>query len=157
MKYLPRAQPEGIDLQPLLYNHLCIIIISMAHKMIECICLCGCGEKFIKDVYTKGYIRGHHNKFFRYLQIGSKAPGWKGGVRKHRGYIFIYSPTHPAIKHTPRSPYVKRSRLIMEKKLGRYLGSQEVVHHINGIRDDDHIENLMLTTRAGHNHIHKSK
>lgn len=85
--------------------------------------------------------------------VGDKAPGWKGGVIYKRGYIFIYNPTHP---HHDQE-YVKRSRLIMEKKLGRFLESWEFVHHINGVKDDDRIENLMLTTLAGHNHIHKSK
>lgn len=116
-------------------------------------CQCGCKQKW-ETVYKKSkFIHGHFRKF----QVGPKAPSWAGGIRKHRGYILIYSPTHPAIKNTPRSPYVKQSRLTMEKKLGRYLEPNEVVHHINGRRDDDRIENLFLTTKAGHNSIHKSQ
>lgn len=85
--------------------------------------------------------------------VGDKSPGWKGGVINKRGYIYLYAPQHP---HNDGG-YVKRGRLEMEKKLGRYLETTDVVHHINGIKDDDRIENLFLTNKSEHNHIHKSK
>lgn len=122
------------------------------HRKIITICLCGCKQSFTKDVYNKGYIRGHSQKITRQLGWGDKAPKWAGGIIKKRGYVYIYSPNHPHQDHR----YVKRSRLTMEKKLGRYLETNEVVHHINGIRDDDRIENLFLTTRSWHTGHHNA-
>ena len=44
--------------------------------------------------------------------------------------------------------------LVMEQMLGRPLTKEEVVHHINGVRDDNAPENLFLCrNRSHHNQI----
>ncbi len=74
-------------------------------------------------------------------KIGKFSPFWKGGKKKCNGYIYIKCENHP---NATIGGYVKEHRLIMEKYIGRYLDKKEVVHHINGIRDDNRIENLKL-------------
>lgn len=85
---------------------------------------------------------------------GSKHPYWKGGRVKARGYIMIYKPDHPYAYSTG---YVREHRLVMEEFLGRYLLPEEISHHINGITDDNRIENLLLfASNSDHTKYHNS-
>ncbi len=84
---------------------------------------------------------------------GKNNPAWKDGRRKnYLGYINVYSPLHP-FKDVHN--HVKEHRLVMERKLERYLEPFEKIHHLNGIKDDNRIENLLLSNgNKGHQAIH---
>ncbi|MGN6347284.1 MAG: HNH endonuclease signature motif containing protein [Candidatus Nitrosocosmicus sp.] len=101
------------------------------------ICRCGCNEDIpIRSTgkILQKYKNLHHSK-------EDKNATWKGGRVVKRGYVFIKMLAHPFCN---KEGYVREHRLVMEKHLGRYLNKNEVVHHINGIKDDNRIDNLQL-------------
>lgn len=87
-----------------------------------------------------------------HYKSGTQHPNWKGGrTLTTEGYIKIKMRNHP---FCDSQGYVLEHRLVMEDKLNRLLNIDEIVHHINGIRTDNRIENLELTTQEKHGHIH---
>lgn len=84
---------------------------------------------------------------------GPKGANWKGGKKKTpAGYVMVLKKEHPRANNN--NGYVFEHILLMEKHIGRYLKKGEVVHHINGIKDDNRIENLKLMTHAEHTRLH---
>jgi len=85
---------------------------------------------------------------------GEKNPAWKGGTRLALGYRFLLCSEHP---NANNRGYVQEHRLVMEKKLGRLLTREERVHHKNGVKTDNRIENLeLLPSQSEHIKIHMS-
>ncbi len=82
-----------------------------------------------------------------------KNPFWNGGkMRIASGYILLRVTNHPFANI---AGYIYEHRLVMETHLGCYLTAEEVVHHINGIKDDNRIENLMLfASKSEHQKFH---
>ena len=70
-----------------------------------------------------------------------KSSSWKGGKFMRRGYILIIKPDHPK---STKQGYILEHRLVMEKKLGRYLKPEEVVHHLDLNKQNNHSDNLHL-------------
>ncbi len=107
------------------------------------------GKKFSKETRRKMSL-AHKGKY-----TGENNPRWNNGIKKMMsGYITIASPNHPL---KGKYGYVFKHRLVMEKKLGRYLLPEEVVHHLNKIKNDNRIENLKLFATTGkHSAFHKT-
>lgn len=76
----------------------------------------------------------------------------RSGSWMSEGYKFIYMPKHPNARSDGG---ISEHRLVMEKYLGRYLKSEEIVHHKNRDRSDNRIKNLeLIDNRKEHIELH---
>lgn len=82
-------------------------------------------------------------------------PMWKGGRFQNKdGYVLVKAHGHPM---TRSQGYILEHRLKMADHLGRILLKKEVVHHKNGIKNDNRIENLEILTAEKHTSLHCNK
>jgi hypothetical protein len=76
----------------------------------------------------------------------------KGGFDNGQGYIrVIIFPDSPFYSMADSQGRILKHRLVMAEKLGRCLLRSEHVHHLNGNRNDNRLENLQLISQANHN------
>lgn len=119
-------------------------------------CACGCG-----GLATPGrhFITGHNGR-------GQRLSNYTGRyVSAYHGYAFVDVPEHPYAN----KGYVAEHRIVVERHLREndptsellvaigenlYLSPEIVVHHINGVKDDNRLENLAPMTNQEHVRLH---
>jgi hypothetical protein len=117
------------------------IFITKFRKPVFCCRSC----YLASDLYRRGLekaarVRNSHKTHKPWIMIGP--------------YKLVECPGHPRAKC---GRYVLEHRLVMEKKVGRYLERFESVHHINGNKTDNRIENLVLTTWSDHQRLYHTE
>ena len=104
--------------------------------------------------HTKKSLRKIHIAFLgrkpnsNSFKKGVEHPNWKGGSTINgQGYRTILNPKRDEPKERQ---YVLEHRYVMEQHLNRKLLEYEHVHHINGIKTDNRLENLVVKTSTDH-------
>lgn len=64
-----------------------------------------------------------------------------------QGYVQVFEPEHP---RADSGGWVFEHRIIVEKQLGRHLRREENVHHVNGVKHDNRLENLVVMGHEEH-------
>jgi len=86
---------------------------------------------------------------------GKRNGRWKGGrLKRHDGYIKVLRPNYP---RAHKDGYVLEHILIWEEAHGQSLPKGWVIHHLNGIRDDNRSVNLVAMPRRGHSKHEESE
>lgn len=100
-------------------------------------CSIACSAKYKKKIGHKPPVK-----------IGKEHYRWKGGKDiTNQGYYRI----------TVNGKRVLEHRYLMEKKIGRKLFRYEHIHHIDGNKLNNNIENLLLVSPRQHQNIHHKK
>lgn len=95
-----------------------------------------------KPHHSQGLCSGHLTRFKKHGDVQANIPlrsfDWGNGYLNDDGYRLFWVDGRMVREH----------RHVMEQALGRPLLPEETVHHKNGFRDDNRIENLELWSSA---------
>lgn len=72
-------------------------------------------------------------------------------IVKKGDYLYAVVPDHPK---ATKNGYVLEHRIVMENHLGRSLSNEEIVHHIDGNKHNNHISNLEVMSIVEHGKHH---
>lgn len=85
---------------------------------------------------------------------GSNNNLWHGGkMVTRKGYVMLHEPEH---HRADKRGYVMEHILVWEKANGRELPKGWVVHHIDGVKNNNSPENLQAMTASEHSTLHNS-
>lgn len=76
---------------------------------------------------------------------GEKHWKWKGGKTREDGYVLVKNPLYPVLGDY----YIRRSRLVWQQAFG-FIPAGHEIHHLNGNKTDDRLENLCCLSKKVH-------
>lgn len=103
-------------------------------------CRCDCGASFQKKMAALRYA-GLCESCLSKRRVGTRVRPKEYRRYDAHGYVLVYEPSHPNANCNGR---VFEHRFVVSQHIGRPLEKHEVVHHVNGKRDDNRIQNLEI-------------
>ncbi len=117
-----------------------------------------CGSKMFKhDTIKNGDSQNYCSKECKVVgQSGERSSNWRGGRWSNQyGYVLCPLPLNHPNRVRGRSTILEH-RLIVEQELGRHLTKKDVVHHKDLNKQNNSLDNLLLTNNSEHLAIHNS-
>ena len=113
-------------------------------------------NKTFLSIYKKAYKLGlRKDKTISFLNRSiSKRKPKKSVIVDAKGYKHVYLPEHPRAHKGGR---VMEHIVVWERANGKYVPDGYCVHHINGDKGDNRIENLCLMTISEHTAFHNTR
>ena len=116
---------------------------------------CNCCNKHF-EICNTNYKRGRGiycsdecNKKRKHKQYNGR---WNGGIREAGGYTLIHKNlVEDKYKYLAKiNPYIPEHRIVASKKYNKILTKKDIIHHLNGVRNDNREENLIITNNKDH-------
>lgn len=107
-----------------------------------------------KKAYKLGLRKSPQIEFLNRSEArrGEKGSNWRGGVKTtKKGYRQLLMPGHP---RADRNGYVMEHIAVWEQETGVAIPDNCCIHHLNGIKNDNRIENLCLMLHGAHTVYH---
>ena len=98
-----------------------------------------CKEFTVDRHYKEARCRPCRNRYMAQFQIGEHNPTWKGGRSMRKGYVTVLVGGRHRDEH----------RVVWEEANGP-IPNGYVVHHVNGTKTDNRLENLLAVPRHQH-------